>query len=124
MKEKSSRANGAFQFLITRWMVSGSVWSRTLSTTNLGASFRSVLRVHSLADATDMRRFDKLGGTSKATVPAVNVTSIVVATGCVDRVKDQFRNLCRFRGPSFFVSTNSKELVTELIMKVGEVETH
>ena len=74
MKEVSSRADGAFQFLITRWMVSGSVWSR-LSTTNLGATFGSVLGVRSLADATDMRTFDKLGSTSKATVPAVNVTS-------------------------------------------------
>jgi hypothetical protein len=119
LKKVSSRADGAFQFLITRWMVSGSVWSRTLSTTNLGASFGSVLRVYSLADATDMRTFDKLGSTSKATVPAVNVTSIVVATGCVDRVKDQFHSLCRFCGPSFVVSTNSKELITELIMKVG-----
>jgi hypothetical protein len=87
MKEASSRANVAFQFLITRWMVSGSVWSRTLSTTNLGASFRSMLRVHSLADAKDMRTFDKLGNTSKATVPAVKVTSIVLVTGCIDRVR-------------------------------------
>jgi hypothetical protein len=78
-----------------------------------------VLRVHSLADAADMHAFDKLGSTSKATVPAVNVTSIVVATGCVDRVKDQFHTLCRFGGPSFVVSTNSEELITEVIMKVG-----
>jgi hypothetical protein len=119
MQEVSSRADEAFQFLITRWMVSGSVWSRTLSTTNLDASFGSLLGAHSLADATDMRTFDKLGNTSKTTVPAVNVTSIVVATGCVDRVKDQFHSLCRFCGPSFVVSTNSKELITELIMTVG-----
>jgi hypothetical protein len=119
MKEVSSRADGAFQFLITRWMVSGSVWSRTLSTTNLDASSRPVLRVHSLADSTDMRTFDKLGSTSKATVPAVNVTSIVVATGCVDRVEDQFHSLCRFCGSSFVVSTNSEEVITEVIMKVG-----
>jgi hypothetical protein len=104
MKTVSSRANGAFQFLMTSWMVSGSVWSRTLATTNLAASFRPVLRVHSLAHATDMRTFDKLGITSKATVPAVNVTSIVVATGCIDRVKDQLHSLCRFCGPSFVVS--------------------
>jgi len=95
------------------------VWSRTLSTTNLDTSFRPVLRVHSLADATDMRTIDKLGSTSKATVPAVDVTSIVVATGCVDRVKDQFHSLCSFCGPSFVVSTNSEELITEVIMKVG-----
>jgi hypothetical protein len=119
MKDVSSTADGAFQLLITRWMVSGSVWSRTLSTTNLGANFRSVLRAHSLAETADMRTFGKLGSTSKTTVPAVNVTSIVVATGCVDRVKDQFRSLSRFCGPSFVESTNSKELITEVIMKVG-----
>jgi hypothetical protein len=119
MKEVSSRADGVFQFLITTWVVSGIVWSRTLSTTNLGASFGSVLGAHSLADATDMRTFDKLGSTSKTTVPAVNVTSIVVATGCVDRVEDQFHSLCRFCGSSFVVPTNSEELITEVIMKVG-----
>ena len=100
-------------------MVSISVWSRTLSTTNLGATFGSVLGVRSLADATDMRTFDKLGSTSKTTVLADNVTSVVVATGCVDRVKDQFHSLCRFCGPSFVVSTNSEELIIELIMKFG-----
>jgi hypothetical protein len=105
-------------------MVSGSVCSRTLSTTNLGASFGSVLRVYSLADATVMRTSDKLGSTWKTTVPAVNVTSIVVATGCVDRLKDQFHSLWRFYGPFFVVSTNSKELITELIMKVGQVHTY
>jgi hypothetical protein len=119
MKEVSSRVDGAFQFLITRWMVSGSVWSRTLSTTNFGASFGSVLGVQSLADATDMRTFEKLGSKSKTTVPPVNVTSIVVASGFVDRVKDHFHSICRFCGPSFVVSTNSKELITELITKVG-----
>jgi len=119
MKKVASRADGAFQFLITRRVVSGSVWSRTLSTTNIGASFRPVLRVHSFADGTDMRTFDKLGSISKATVPTVNVTSIVVATGFVDRVEDQFHSLCRFCGPSLVVSTNSKELITELIMTVG-----
>jgi hypothetical protein len=67
MKQVSSRADGIFQFLITRWMVSGTVWSRTLFATNLGASFGSVLGVHSLADATDMRTFDTLGSTSKTT---------------------------------------------------------
>ena len=67
MKEVSSRSDGAFQLLITRWVVSGSVWSRTLFATNLGASFGSVLGVHSLADATDMRTFDTLGSTSKTT---------------------------------------------------------
>ena len=118
IKEVSSRAHGAFQYLITRWMVSISVWSRTLSTTNLGATFGSVLGVHSVADATDVPTFDKLGSISKTTVPAVNVTT-VVATGCVHRVKDQFHSLCRFCGPSFVVSTKSKELITELIMKVG-----
>jgi hypothetical protein len=65
VKEVSSRANGAFQFLITRWMVSGSVRSKALSTKNLDASFRSVLMVHSLADTTDMRTFDKLGAHRK-----------------------------------------------------------
>ena len=45
MKEVSSRADWAFQFLITRWMVSGSVWSKTLSMKNLGEPLRSVLSV-------------------------------------------------------------------------------
>jgi hypothetical protein len=100
-------------------MVSGSEWSRTLSATNFGARFRPMFTVHSLADATDMHTFDKLGSTSKTTVPAVNLTSIVMTTGWVDRVKHQFHSLCRFCGPSFVVSTNSKEFVTEVIMKVG-----
>jgi hypothetical protein len=41
-----------------------------------------------------------------------------------DKVKDQFHNLCRFLGPSSVVSTNFKEFITELIMKVGQVETY
>jgi hypothetical protein len=61
------------------------VWSRTLCTTNLVARFRSDLRVHSLADVAEMRTFNKLARTSKATVPAVYMISIVVATGCVGR---------------------------------------
>jgi hypothetical protein len=100
-------------------MVSGSVWSRTLFTTNLGARFRSVLRVHNLADAIDMCTFNELGSTSKATVSALYVTSIVVGTGSVDRVKDQFNTLFTFLGPSSVVSTDSKELITEMILKAG-----
>jgi len=55
MTRVSSRADVAFQFLITNSMVSGILWSRKLSSTNLSAGFRSVLRDHSFADETDMR---------------------------------------------------------------------
>ena len=84
MKEVSSKVDEAFQSLITRRMVSGSAWSRTLSTTNIGSRFRSVLGFGSLTDKTDMCTFNKLGSTSKVVVPAIYVTSVAVCTGFID----------------------------------------
>jgi hypothetical protein len=119
MKEVSSRADGAIQLVMTRRMVSGSVLSGILSATNFGRHFRSVLGFDSLTDANNMCTFNKLEITSKAVVPAVYVISIVVCTGCIDGVKHQLHSLCRFFVPSSAVSTNSKKLLAELIMRVG-----
>jgi len=116
MKEVSSIPLGAFQFLITKRMLSVPRGREHCSQRTSVYVPRLCFGSHSLGDVRGMPTFNKLGSASKSTVPAVSVTLIVLSTDCCDRVKDRLNSLCR----SFSViSTNSNELVDEVIMKVG-----